>query len=55
MIGEPDKPITKALVYELKEKARGWFDVVNSEGKAFNTKALRKSEAIELKKKLAGS
>ncbi len=38
--------------FELKETSKGWFDVVNSEGKALNEKKLRKEEAEILVKAL---
>lgn len=45
---EKEKTEMNATKYEVKERSPGWFDVVNSEGKAVNESALRKQEAEEL-------
>lgn len=54
-LSEEGVPITPELApepvinYEIRETARGWFDVVNSEtGNAINARKLRDAEAKEL-------
>jgi len=43
------------VVYKVEKRGNSnWFNVVNSSGKVVNDKALRKSEAFELVKKLEG-
>jgi len=43
---------TEPPEFTVESKGGGWYDVVNSEGKAMNEKALHKTEAEELKAKL---
>ena len=45
---KPKLTETEPLSYSVKHRAGQWYDVINSEGKVVNEKALKKADAEEL-------
>jgi len=57
--GEEDAPVTAVKQnakseYEVKHRSAGWYDVINTEGKPINDKALKKEAAESLLITLTG-
>lgn len=45
--------VNMPIIYRIKEKDNGYFNVVDSKGKQINEKRLSKAEAMDLVKKLS--